>query len=137
MEQAAQERRALELDLREALAQGQFCLHYQPLVDLTTGRITTCEALLRWAHPGRGSVSPSTFIPVAEETGLIIALGEWVLDQACIEAATWPDGVKVAVNLSPIQFKDRGLPLQVVSALAKSGLYAQRLELEVTERLLL
>ena len=137
MQHAAQERRALELDLREALAKDQFRLHYQPLVDLKTGRITSCEALLRWNHPERGAVSPTTFIPVAEETGLIIALGEWVLNRACIEAATWPNGVKVAVNLSPIQFKDRGLPLQVVSALAKSGLYAQRLELEVTERLLL
>lgn len=137
MEQAAQERRALELDLREALIQDQFCLHFQPLVNLATGRVTTCEALLRWVHPRRGSVSPAIFIPIAEETGLIIALGEWALNRACEEAATWPGDVKVAVNLSPIQFKDRGLPLQVVTALAKSGLYAQRLELEVTERLLL
>src|SRR5262245_31969891 len=137
MEEAAQERRSLELDLREALASEQFHLHFQPLVDLRTGRVTTCEALLRWNHPSRGMVPPSVFIPIAEETGLIIALGEWALLRACFEAAQWPKSVKVAVNLSPVQFRDRGLALQVVSALAKSGLPAQRLELEVTERLLL
>lgn len=137
MEDAAQQRRALELDLREALAQEQFSLNFQPLVDLRTGRVTTCEALVRWTHPVRGNVSPAEFIPVAEETGMIVALGEWVLNRACVEAATWPKGVKVAVNLSPVQFKDRSLALQVVTALAKSGLPAQRLELEVTERLLL
>ncbi len=137
MEEAVQERRALELDLRDALTAGQFHLNYQPLVDLRTGRVTTCEALLRWTHPVRGSVPPTVFIPVAEETGLIIALGEWALNRACSEAASWPHGVKVAVNLSPVQFRDRGLALQVVTALAKSGLPAQRLELEVTERLLL
>jgi diguanylate cyclase (GGDEF)-like protein len=137
MEEAVQQRRALELDLREALASEQFELNYQPLVDLRTGRVTTCEALLRWTHPVRGEVPPSMFIPVAEETGLIIALGEWALNRACVEAATWPHGVKVAVNLSPVEFRHRGLALQVVSALAKSGLPAQRLELEVTERPLL
>ena len=137
MEDAAQERRALELDLREALTLQQFHLNYQPLVDLATGRVTTCEALLRWTHPVRGNVPPSVFIPVAEETGLIVAIGEWALNRACVDAATWPHGVKVAVNLSPVQFRERGLTLQVVSALAKSGLSAQRLELEVTERLLL
>ncbi len=137
MEQAAQERRGLELDLREALSSEEFELAFQPLVDLRTGRVTTCEALLRWSHPTRGMVPPSVFIPIAEETGLIIALGEWALHRACLEAVKWPKSVKVAVNLSPVQFRDRGLALQVVSALAKSGLPAQRLELEVTERLLL
>ena len=137
MEAAVQERRALELDLRDALGSEQFELNYQPLVDLRTGRVTTCEALLRWTHPVRGEVPPAVFIPVAEETGLIIALGEWVLNRACNQAAAWPHGVKVAVNLSPVQFRDRGLALQVVTALAKSGLSPQRLELEVTERLLL
>ena len=137
MEEAAQERRALELDLREALTSEQFDLYFQPLVDLRSGRVTTCEALLRWRHPRRGMVPPSIFIPIAEETGLIITLGEWALQRACYEAAKWPKSVKVAVNLSPVQFRDRGLALQVVSALAKSGLPAQRLELEVTERLLL
>jgi diguanylate cyclase (GGDEF)-like protein len=137
MEDAAQKRRALELDLREALASQQFTLNFQPLIDLRSGRVTTCEALVRWTHPERGNVSPAVFIPIAEETGLIVALGEWVLNRACIEAAAWPKGVKVAVNLSPVQFRDRGLVLQVVSALSKSGLPPQRLELEVTERLLL
>ena len=137
MEQAVQVRRALELDLRDALASEQFELYFQPLVDLRTGRVTTCEALLRWVHPERGEVQPSEFIPIAEETGLIIALGEWVLQRACVEAATWPQAIKVAVNLSPIQFRDRCLALHVASALAKSGLRAQRLELEITERVLL
>jgi diguanylate cyclase (GGDEF)-like protein len=137
MEQATQERRALELDLRKALGSEQFHLNFQPLVDLHTGRVTACEALLRWTHPERGSVPPSVFIPIAEETGLIVALGDWVLHHACIEAATWPHVVKVAVNLSPVQFRDRSLALQVVSALAKSGLSAKRLELEITERVLL
>jgi diguanylate cyclase (GGDEF)-like protein len=137
MEEAVQKRRALELDLRDALASEQFQLNYQPLVDLRTGRVTTCEALLRWTHPVRGEVPPAVFIPVAEETGLIIAIGDWALNHACVEAATWPHGVKVAVNLSPVQFRERRLALQVVSALAKSGLPGHRLELEVTERLLL
>ncbi len=137
MEDAAQERRSLELELREAIALDQFELHYQPLVDLHTGRVTTCEALLRWTHPVRGNIPPSIFIPVAEETGLIIALGEWALNRACADASNWPREVRVAVNLSPVQFRDEGLGLQVVAALAKSGLSAHRLELEVTERLLL
>jgi diguanylate cyclase (GGDEF)-like protein len=137
MEEAVQARRALELDLREAIGTEQFQLNFQPLVDLRTGCVTACEALLRWKHPARGNVPPSVFIPVAEETGLIIPLGEWVLQRACLDAATWPQDVKVAVNLSPIQFRDRGLPLQVVAALAKSGLAARRLELEITERVLL
>ena len=137
MEEALQVRRGLELDLRDALAAEQFQLYFQPLVDLKTGRITTCEALVRWTHPQRGNVPPSVFIPIAEETGVIVQLGEWILHQACVEAASWPQGVKVAVNLSPVQFKDPGLVLHVASALAKSGLRAQRLELEITERLLL
>jgi diguanylate cyclase (GGDEF)-like protein len=137
MEEAAQERRALELDLRQALSTDQFSLHFQPLVDLRTGHVTTCEALLRWMHPVRGNVSPSEFIPVAEETGLIVELGKWVLQQACNEAVTWPKDIKIAVNLSPVQFRDRTLGLNVISAVAKSGLQARRLELEITERVLL
>jgi diguanylate cyclase (GGDEF)-like protein len=137
MEEAVQARRVLELDLREAIDTDQFELNFQPLVDLHSGCVTTCEALLRWKHPVRGNVPPSVFIPVAEETGLIIPLGEWVLHRACAEAATWPHDIKVAVNLSPIQFRDRSLPLQVVAALAKSGLAPRRLELEITERVLL
>ena len=133
---------ALEMEvarsnLREALTSEQFQLYFQPLVDLRNGRVTTCEALMRWKHPSRGMVPPAVFIPIAEETGLIIPLGEWALQRACAEAANWPKSVKVAVNLSPVQFRDCGLALHVVSALAKSGLPAQRLELEVTERLLL
>ncbi len=137
MEDSAQDRRNIEIDLREALALDQLHLKYQPLIDLHTGKITTCEALMRWTHPLRGDVPPSVFIPIAEETGLIVALGEWALNRACTEANNWPYGVKVAVNLSPIQFRERGLALQVVAALAKSGLQPARLELEVTERLLL
>jgi diguanylate cyclase (GGDEF)-like protein len=137
IEEAVRARRALELDLRDALASNQFQLHFQPLIDLRTKRVTACEALLRWSHPERGNVPPSVFIPVAEETGLIVAIGEWVLHQACLEATKWPKNVKVAVNLSPVQFKDRALALHVVSALAKSGLQVQRLELEITERVLL
>ena len=137
MESAAQERRALELDLRDALAKDQFELYFQPLVDLRTGLIASCEALLRWTHPKRGPVPPSVFIPVAEETGLIVPLGEWVLHRACAEAARWPKGIRVAVNLSPVQFRDRSLALQVVLALAKSDLPAEQLELELTERVLL
>ena len=137
MEEAVQVRRLLEIDMREALAANHFTLEFQPLIDLHTGKITTCEALVRWKHPKRGSIPPSVFIPVAEETGMIIALGQKILDMACLEAATWPNNIKVAVNLSPVQFKDPSLVLHIASALAKSGLRAQRLELEVTERLLL
>lgn len=137
MEEEAQARRALELDLREALAQDGFELFFQPLVNLRTGEITACEALLRWPHHERGYIPPSEFIPIAEETGLIIALGEWVLDRACHEAATWPNDVKVAVNMSPVQFRDRTLGRRVISALAKAGLPARRLEVEITERVLL
>ena len=137
MEESVLARRSLELDLREALASDGLELYYQPLVDLSTGRVGTCEALLRWNHPVRGAVPPSTFIPIAEETGLIIALGEWILRHACADASAWPDSVKVAVNLSPVQFRDRSLVLHVISALADLGLSAQCLEIEVTERLLL
>ena len=137
MEESVVARRSLELDLREALASDGLQLYYQPLIDLSTGRVTTCEALLRWIHPVRGEIPPSIFIPIAEETGLIIGLGEWILRNACVEASFWTDGVKVAVNLSPVQFRDRSLVLHVISALTDSGLSAQRLEVEVTERLLL
>ena len=107
------------------------------MVELETGRATACEALIRWTHPERGNIPPSVFIPVAEETGLIVALGESILNQACVEAASWGNDVKIAINLSPVQFKVSSLVLHVASALAKSGLRAQRLELEITERLLL
>jgi diguanylate cyclase (GGDEF)-like protein len=130
-------RRRLELDLRHAIANGEFELHYQPLVNLLDNRVTGCEALLRWRHPERGMISPAEFIPVAEETGLINQLGEWVLATACAEAAKWPDHVKIAVNVSPIQFRSKALALKVAGALAASGLPAKRLELEITEAVLI
>jgi predicted signal transduction protein with EAL and GGDEF domain len=130
-------RRTLELSLRSALLNGEFELHYQPLVRLFDNKVTGCEALLRWMHPERGMVSPVEFIPVAEEIGLIVPLGEWVLRKACEDAASWPDEVKVAVNLSPIQVMNQNLVPTVVSALATSGLPANRLELEITESVLM
>jgi diguanylate cyclase (GGDEF)-like protein len=137
MDEQLQARRALELDLRRALQDGEFELFYQPLYHLGDERVTGCEALLRWNHPERGMVSPADFIPLAEEIGLIVPLGDWVLRTACAEAARWPDHVRLAVNLSPAQFRDRSLVATVVSALATSGLPAQRLELEITESVLL
>jgi EAL domain-containing protein (putative c-di-GMP-specific phosphodiesterase class I) len=137
MDVAAQAQRALEMDLRNALGRGELELYFQPLTDLESGRISTCEALLRWHHSQRGFISPAEFIPVAEETGLIIPIGEWVLHQACAEATKWPTGARVAVNLSPVQFKDRNLATTVISALARSGLSPDRLELEITETVLL
>jgi diguanylate cyclase (GGDEF)-like protein len=130
-------RRTLELALRTALVNGEFELHYQPLVRLHDHKVTGCEALLRWRNPERGMVSPVEFIPVAEEIGLIVPLGEWVLRKACADAATWPDDVKVAVNLSPIQVMNPNLVSTVVGALASSGLPANRLELEITESVLM
>jgi diguanylate cyclase (GGDEF)-like protein len=132
-----QARHALELDLRQAIIAGDFEVHYQPLVELASNDVTGCEALLRWTHRKRGMVSPAEFIPLAEETGLIVELGEWVLVKACMDATSWPDHVRVAVNVSPVQFKSRTLALKVASALARSGLPAQRLELEITEAVLI
>jgi predicted signal transduction protein with EAL and GGDEF domain len=137
MEAEANLRRELEHDLRAALAENGFELHYQPLVDLRSDEVTGCEALLRWRHPVRGMISPADFIPVAEETGLIEEIGQWVLRTACAEAATWPSGVRVAVNVSPIQFKSETLALKVASALAEAGLDPRRLELEITEAVLI
>lgn len=130
-------RRTLELDLRRALAEGQLDLHYQPIIDLTTERIVSCEALMRWRHPERGMVSPIDFIALAEEMGLIMQMGEWALQAACTAATAWPSDVKVAVNLSAVQFKGADLVGIVIEALEVSGLPAERLELEVTESLLL
>ena len=137
MDARMQARRALELDLRKAIVNGEFELYYQPIIDVKTEQITSCEALIRWNHPERGMVPPLEFIPVAEETGLIVPLGEWVLRQACAEAARWPRHVTVAVNVSPAQFKSRNLVPTVISALATSGLPASRLELEITELVLM
>lgn len=130
-------RRALEIDLRSALANDEFVLHYQPLIKLQTGEITGCEALLRWRHPELGMIPPIDFVSVAEETGLINAVGNWVLRQACIEAMTWPSHVSVAVNVSPVQFRNPALPLSIVAGLEESGLPARRLELEITESVLM
>ena len=137
MDAKMEARRALEADLRRALAERQFEVHYQPLVCASTERLTGFEALLRWNHPERSMVSPSEFIPLAEETGLIRAMGAWVLERACADAAGWPEHVKVAVNLSPVQFLRGNLAHEVEHALAASGLAANRLELEITESVLL
>jgi diguanylate cyclase (GGDEF)-like protein len=136
MDARAQARRLLELDLRLALQRNEFEVHYQPIRDLATGEIVVCEALVRWRHPERGLVAPINFIPLAEETGLILPLGDWVLRQACRDAAKWSTAC-VAVNLSPVQFRDRDLVATVKDALAQSGLPADRLELEITESVLL
>jgi diguanylate cyclase (GGDEF)-like protein len=137
MDARMQTRRLLELDLRKALRDGDFELHYQPVVNLDTNEVTSFEALLRWRHAERGMISPADFIPLAEEIGLIVPLGEWVLRQACLDAATWPASIKVAVNLSPAQFKSKRLLESVITALAVSKLPANRLELEITEGVLL
>ena len=129
-------RQALEADLRRAVAQQQFVLHYQPIFD-TQGGLTSCEALVRWNHATRGMVSPGDFIPLCEEIGLIRELGAWVLNQACADAAAWPESVKVAVNLSPVQFRSTDLADQVRQALTVSGLSPRRLELEITESVML
>ena len=137
MDHQAQKRREMELDLRHAFASGEFELHYQPLVDIATDKISGFESLLRWRHPEKGMISPAEFIPVAEDIGLITAIGEWVLREACSEAVKWPQQVKVAVNLSPVQFRSRNLVQVVISALANSGLSPNRLELEITETVFL
>jgi len=137
MDARMQERSALELDLRKALANDEFTLDYQPIVTLKNGKVTACEALIRWHQPERGLVPPLQFIPIAEETGLIVPIGEWVLNQACADAVEWPDGIAVAVNVSPGQFKTAGFVNVVKNALAKSGLATSRLELEITELVLI
>ena len=137
MDAQVRARRQLETDLRQAIADGGFEVYYQPCLSLEDGTITGCEALVRWRHPERGLISPAEFVPIAEESGLINQLGEWVLATACTEAAQWPDQVKLAVNVSPVQFKSGTLALKVIAALAASGLPAGRLELEITEAVLI
>ena len=137
MAQTVEARRILELDLRKALANEEFELFYQPLVNLKSGRIATCEALLRWNHPVRGTVSPIDIIPVAEDMGLIVDLGRWILRKACMECMKWPEAVSVAVNFSPQQFHQRDVLGEVRYALEVSGLPAHRLEIEITESSLL
>jgi diguanylate cyclase (GGDEF)-like protein/PAS domain S-box-containing protein len=137
MDARAQTRRKIEMELRDAIQGDRLQPYYQPLIDLSAGRITGFEALVRWPHPERGMVSPAEFIPVAEETGLINAVGGLMLRRACKDAVTWPDDVRVAVNLSPLQFRTGNLLSIVMDALKQSGLPAKRLELEITETLLL
>jgi diguanylate cyclase (GGDEF)-like protein len=137
MDERVQERRSLQSDLRHALARGEFYLNYQPIIDLVTKRIVAVEALLRWAHPERGLLSPVEFIPMAEGAGLIAPIGAWVLRKACAVAALWPDDVRIAVNLSPLQFRDAALITDVDAALEESGLEPSRLELEITESTIL
>ena len=134
---AARKRRQMELDLREALMTGQFRLNFQPIYDLKADRIGGFESLLRWHHPTRGEVSPVEFIPVAEDTGLIVGIGEWVLHEACRHAVDWPDHVRVAINVSPLQFRSPGFAAIVMQGLARSGLPPSRLEIEITESVFL
>ena len=137
MDARAKARRTLEMELRRAITDGSFEVHYQPLLTLRDDSISGCEALLRWRHPLRGMISPAEFIPVAEETGLINELGQLVLNTACMEAARWPGNTRIAVNVSPVQFRSQTLALNVAGALAASGLAASRLELEITEAVLI
>jgi EAL domain-containing protein (putative c-di-GMP-specific phosphodiesterase class I) len=138
MDARALARRTLEIDLRRALALREFELHYQPQIDLESNTVVGFEALLRWRHPERGLVPPIEFIPMAEEIGLIVSLGEWVMREACAEAARWPASVSVAVNVSPHQFEDSNRLVEMVTkALSWSGLPGHRLEIEITESVLL
>jgi diguanylate cyclase (GGDEF)-like protein len=137
MDVLAQERRALQRDLRLALDRGEFSLMFQPIVDLSQSRVSAAEALLRWTHSERGAVPPDRFIPLAEETGLIVPIGEWVLRQACEEAVRWPSQTCVTVNLSPVQFREKSLPQIIDAALSDTGLPPARLVLEITESIFL
>ena len=137
MDLQMQTRRIMEQDLRKALPSGEFELHYQPVVNLASKEISGFEALIRWNHPSKGMISPADFIPLAEEIGFIVPMGEWVIRQACATAAQWPDELHVAVNISAIQFRSPGLMQMIVSALAASGLAPTRLEIEITESVLL
>jgi len=137
MDACAKARLTMEQDLRQALAHGGFEIHYQPLVHLGRDAVSGCEALLRWHHPERGMVSPAEFIPVAEDTGLINEIGDWVLRTACAEAATWPEHIRLAVNVSPVQLKNQTLALRIAGALAASKLKPCRLEIEITEAVLI
>jgi len=137
MNARAQARHRLESDLRRAIGQGEFELYFQPLFDLETNRICSFEALIRWNHPARGLVMPDEFIPLAEETGLIVPIGTWVIQEACRQAVKWPEEVRVAVNVSSVQFRKPGLADVLVQALAASGLDPKRLEVEITESIFL
>lgn len=126
----------LELEMREAIMCGSFAMHYQPVLRLSDHRIVGFEALMRWPHPTRGMIPPGAFIPLAEETGLIVSLGSWALQEACREAAAWPGHLRIAVNVSAVQFQQPGLEESVISALRTSGLPPHRLVLEITESVL-
>jgi predicted signal transduction protein with EAL and GGDEF domain len=131
------DRRELEINLRDAIERNELELHYQPVIDLNRNVITGFEALARWSHPTRGLVPPAIFIPVAEDSGLIVPIGEWALKEACRQAAQWPNGLRIAVNLSPVQILSPNLPEIVRQALLDSGLEPQRLEIEITERIIM
>jgi predicted signal transduction protein with EAL and GGDEF domain len=133
----AQERQQLEQDMRDAIAASEFELHYQPQVQTTTEKITGFEALLRWNHPVHGYLSPDKFVPIAEDTGLITQIGEWALRTACADLAKWPEPIRMAVNVSAIQFANPALPSIVTNAIAASGIEPGRLELEITESVFL
>ncbi len=137
MNARAQARRSLEMDLRVALGRGELELYFQPLFDLTRNEFSAFEALLRWNHPTRGQVSPVEFIPIAEDTGLIVPIGEWVIQEACRQAVHWKGDIKVAVNVSTVQFRNAGMNASIVQALAASGLAPDRLEVEITESIFL
>ncbi|MDO9058594.1 MAG: EAL domain-containing protein, partial [Bradyrhizobium sp.] len=137
MDLQMQTRRIMEQDLRKALPSGEFELYYQPVVDLASDDISGFEALIRWNHPRQGQVAPASFIALAEEIGFIVPMGEWVIRQACVTAAGWPDHLRVAVNISAVQFRNPGLMQVIVGALAASGLHPTRLEIEITETVLL
>jgi diguanylate cyclase (GGDEF)-like protein len=137
MDEEAQNALQLKMEMRAALKNGEFLLHFQPIVSVTTGRIVAFEALIRWQHPTRGLIGPVNFIPLAESTRYIVPIGEWVIREACRVAATWPDDIKVAVNLSPVQFQRSDITPVVIDALATSGIAPERLELEITESVLL
>jgi EAL domain-containing protein (putative c-di-GMP-specific phosphodiesterase class I) len=137
MDALMQARRTLELDLRKAIVENQFALYFQPLVNLKTESISGFEALLRWHHPSRGLIQPSEFIPLAEEIGLIVQIGEWVVNEACRQAQSWPETLKVAVNISPIQFRNRDLVRTVARALRGSGIDPGRVEIEITESVMI
>ena len=137
MDLQMQTRRVMEQDLRKALPSGEFELHYQPVVNLASNEISGFEALIRWNHPSKGLISPAAFIPLAEEIGFIVPMGEWVIRQACTTAAQWPDNLHIAVNISAVQFRNPGLMQVITGALAASGLHPSRLEIEITETVLL
>ncbi|QTD57174.1 putative bifunctional diguanylate cyclase/phosphodiesterase [Parasphingorhabdus cellanae] len=137
MDDQAQKRRQMELDLKRAIEEGQFELHYQPLFDAQRQKISGFEALIRWNHPDKGTISPINFISLAEETGLIVPIGEWVIKEACRQASQWPDDIRIAINVSPVQFRSNGLRTVLLQALSRYGLPPERLELEITESLLI